>query len=59
MGKRWEPHSDMCGCERCAVAWESEQPWQVFDCVEDPEILDCGCSVWSSCNCYDDLGDDE
>lgn len=51
MGKRYIEHSDMCGCERCAKAYEHENPGKVFDCVEDPEILDCGCSVWNGCYC--------
>lgn len=56
MGIRYEQHSDMCGCERCALAYEAEIPRPVYDEVEDPEIMDCGCSVWSYCNCaqYDD-----
>lgn len=56
MGKRWIEHSDMCGCERCAVQFEREMPSRVYDCVEDPDYLDCGCSVYSNCLCamYDD-----
>lgn len=60
MGKKFVQHEDMCGCERCAAAWDSENPRPVFDMVEDPNTLDCGCSAWSGCNCYDyeDNGDD-
>lgn len=56
MGKRYIEHDSMCGCERCAKQWEREQPTPVYDCVEDPEIMDCGCSVWGNCNCalYED-----
>ena len=59
MGKKYVPHSDMCGCERCALEWERENPQPVYDVVEDPETLDCGCSVWSNCDCamYDDCDD--
>lgn len=53
MGKRYEQHSDMCGCERCALQYEREFPQPVFDVVEDPDILDCGCSAWRGCTCYD------
>lgn len=51
MGIRYEPHSDMCGCERCAIQSDNEHPRQVFDKIEDPEIMDCGCSVWRGCDC--------
>lgn len=51
MGKKYIQHSDMCGCERCAIQADKENPRPVFDCVDDPDILDCGCSVWSSCDC--------
>lgn len=38
MGKRYVEHSDMCGCERCALEWEREDgPRKVFDVVEDPD----------------------
>lgn len=60
MGKRYIEHSDMCGCERCAVQWERENPGKVFDEVEDPDILDCGCDAWRGCDCYDyDPSDDD
>lgn len=51
MGKRYVEHSDMCGCERCAKAWECEVPYKVWDTVEDPDILDCGCEAWRGCDC--------
>lgn len=51
MGKRYKKHSDMCGCSRCAVQAERENPQPVYDEIEDDDILDCGCSVWSNCNC--------
>lgn len=51
MGKRYVQHSDMCGCERCAAQADREYPRPVYDVVEDPEILDCGCSVWRGCDC--------
>ncbi len=51
MGVEYIPHSDMCGCERCAAQADSEYPAQVFDRRENPEIMDCGCSVWSGCDC--------
>jgi hypothetical protein len=47
MGK----HSDMCGCERCALQWGGENPGPVYDCVEDPDVLDCGCDAWRGCDC--------
>lgn len=28
---KYIPHSDMCGCNRCARQWETENPQQVFD----------------------------
>lgn len=31
----YERHSDMCGCERCAVQWDSEHPQPVFGEVDD------------------------
>jgi len=62
MGIRYVEHSDMCGCERCALEYEREVPGKVFDKVEDPEVMDCGCSVWSGCDCdaydYGDDGDE-
>lgn len=56
MGTRYVQHSDMCGCERCAIQADREHPALVFDMIEDPEVLDCGCSVYSSCDCarYED-----
>ena len=64
MGKIAVPHSDLCGCERCAAQWDREHPGQVYDMVEDPDTLDCGCSAISGCSCwdddpYDDIMDDE
>lgn len=61
MGKRYKQHSDLCGCERCAVQAERENPQPVYDEIEDPEVMDCGCSVWSGCRCYDypDYGDED
>lgn len=46
-------HSDMCGCERCARAYECDVPYTVYDHVEDPDILECGCSAWRGCDCQD------
>lgn len=51
MGKRYIPHSDMCGCTRCAIQGDSEIPQQVFDVVEDPNTLSCGCDKDRGCNC--------
>ena len=51
MGKRYEQHSDMCGCERCARQAESESPRPIFDVVDDPDVRDCGCPYWRSCDC--------
>lgn len=53
MGKRYVQHSDLCGCERCAVQAERENPQPVFDVIEDPEVMDCGCDAWRGCTCYD------
>lgn len=64
MGKRYIQHSDTCGCERCARVMDLDDSGngraQVWDCVEDPDILDCGCDAWRGCDCYnyDDCGDD-
>lgn len=55
MGKRYVQHSDMCGCERCAREWDHENPHPVFDVVDDPDILDCGCEP-GYCRCWDDDG---
>lgn len=51
MGIRYVQHSDLCGCERCAYQADQECPRPVFDKVEDPEIMECGCSVWTGCDC--------
>lgn len=51
MGKRYVQHSDMCGCERCAASWDSERPYPVYDAVEDPDIMDCGCDRFYGCDC--------
>lgn len=64
MGKRYVQHSDLCGCERCALQYEREHPQPVFDVVDDPDTLDCGCSAHTGCNCAqwdfgDDYGDDD
>lgn len=32
--RRYVPHSDMCGCTRCAWAYESENPQRVYDSEE-------------------------
>lgn len=58
MGKKFIEHSGMCGCERCAVQWDREHPSPVFDIVDDPDTLDCGCSAWGDCRCYE-FEDDE
>lgn len=58
MGKRYIQHDTMCGCERCARAWECDTPSPVFEVEEDPEILECGCSVWNGCDCARWDGDD-
>lgn len=54
MGRVYVKHSDMCGCERCAKAAEAESPYPVYDVVDDPDVLDCGCSAISGCTCYDE-----
>lgn len=54
MGKVSVPHSDMCGCERCAAQADREHPQQVYDVADDPDVLDCGCSAISGCRCWDD-----
>lgn len=61
MGKRYVQHFDMCGCERCARQAEREYPQPVYDEVDDPDILDCGCDAWRGCDCDDffDFDDDE
>lgn len=58
MGFRYEPHSDLCGCERCARQWDMDNPQSVYDKVEDPNVLDCGCDV-GHCSCWDDNGWDD
>lgn len=61
MGKRYIEHSDMCGCERCAVEWERENPSRVWDEISDPDYFDCGCAKWRGCDCaaYDYADDYE
>jgi len=63
MGKRYVRHSDLCGCERCAIQWDSEYPQPVFDLADDPDILDCGCDAYRGCDCaewdYDNYECDE
>lgn len=51
MGKRYVQHSYLCGCVRCAAEWDRENPGPVYDVVEDPTILDCGCPAWRGCDC--------
>lgn len=60
MGKRYVPHSDLCGCERCARQADSENPRQVFDAIEDPDACDyCGMDrQWCSCGDIEDDFDD-
>lgn len=59
MGKRYVQHSDMCGCERCAKQWECENPRPVFDEIDDPDVLDCGCDAWRGCTCWDWVDDED
>jgi hypothetical protein len=59
MGKVYVQHSDLCGCERCAAQWDREYPQPVFDLVDDPDTLDCGCPAWRGCDCYDPSLDDD
>lgn len=60
MGKRYEQHSDMCGCERCARQADSDSPRPVWDVIEDPDYLDCGCRVgYCDCDDYPDYDDGE
>ncbi len=58
MGKIAVPHSDLCGCERCAAQWDREVSGKVYDMVEDPDTLDCGCSAIYGCTCWDDPYED-
>ena len=51
MGKKYIPHSDMCGCERCAAQADNEVPRQVFDVIEDVDFLNCGCPISDGCGC--------
>lgn len=51
MGIRYIEHSDMCGCNRCARAWEYETPYRVYDKIDDPNILECGCDKYLGCDC--------
>lgn len=54
MGKRYEQHSDMCGCERCALQYETDSPRPVYDMVDDPNwctycqnpLDHCTCAEW-------------
>lgn len=58
MGKRYEQHDSMCGCERCAREWELENPRPVFDAIEDPSYCDDCNEPREHCRCWDDPGDD-
>lgn len=58
MGKRYVQHSDLCGCERCAIQADREHPSPVFDEIEDPNVCNgCG-GEGGRCYCWDDPGDD-
>lgn len=57
MGIEYIRHSDMCGCERCAAQWDSENPMPVYDKVDNPDILDCGCDAYYGCECAYDTED--
>ena len=52
IGKRYVAHSALCGCDRCAAQWGRENPSQVWSCVGDPDVLECGCDLWIGCDCY-------
>lgn len=53
MGRAFQYHSELCGCERCAKEWDKEHPRRVYDIVDDPNVLDCGCSAIAGCNCWE------
>jgi hypothetical protein len=57
MGKRYEQHSDMCGCERCARKADNGDNSPTFDVIDDPDYLDCGCPR-GYCDCGDWDDDD-
>lgn len=56
MGIRYEAHSDLCGCDRCAKQYETAHPQQVFDRIEDPnwcttcqnDLDHCRCAEYSA-----------
>lgn len=65
MGFRLVEHSDMCGCERCAAAYEHDQPMKVFDRIEDANWCTYCQRPLDACVCayedeydYDDDDDD-
>lgn len=51
MGTRYIQHSDLCGCNICARKCDAGIDTPTYDEVEDPEYLDCGCSIWGNCGC--------
>ncbi|UTC29988.1 hypothetical protein STASHLEY_00540 [Brevundimonas phage vB_BpoS-StAshley] len=51
MGKKYIEHSDLCGCNTCAIKADNGDESKTFTVEEDPDYLDCGCSVWSNCDC--------
>lgn len=57
MGKRYVLHSDMCGCERCAIQAERDNPQPVYDEIEDEDVLECGCHF--TCTCDYDMPDED
>jgi hypothetical protein len=58
MGKRYEQHDDLCGCDRCAHQWDTESPQPVFDVVEDPTYCEYCSEPPDYCRCWEDAGSD-
>lgn len=59
MGKRYEQHSDLCGCERCAAQADREHPSPVFDVIDDPDYCSfCGAHL-DHCRCWEDDEDED
>lgn len=56
---RYIEHSDMCGCERCALKFEAGIKTLTFDVVDDDNYKDCGCPIDSHCSCDDDFLEDD
>lgn len=59
MGKRYEQHSDLCGCSRCAAKADRDDHSPTFDIIDDPSYCDCGRPIDLCDRSCEDDGDEE